>query len=605
MKIVKQLAKCIREFKLDTILTPLFVALEVVFECILPLVMANLIDEMYVVSSTGFGNLIKYAIILIVMALASFACGTLSGIYCARASAGFAKNLRNDLFERVQTFSFSNIDKFSTSSLVTRLTTDITNIQMAFMMIIRIAVRAPFMLVFSLVMTFTINWKLALVFVGLIPLLGGVLMLGIKIVFPIFDRVFKKYDRLNESVQENIRGMRVVKSYVREDYEIEKFEKASDDIRWDFVKAERIIALNMPAMQVAVYIAMAFISVLGAVLIVNSLNGSASTINSDGSISFAWGELSTGQLSSLFQYGMQMLMNLMMLAMIMVMVTLAQSSSKRVSEVLEEKSDLANPENPVYEIEDGSVEFKNVSFKYSEKAEKNALSNVNLKINSGETIGIIGGTGSSKSTLVSMISRLYDATEGDVIVGGRNVKEYDMESLRNQVAVVLQKNILFSGTIKSNLKWGNLNATDEEIEKAAKLAQADSFIQTYPDKYDHIVEQGGANYSGGQKQRLCIARALLKKPKILILDDSTSAVDTKTDALIRKAFAEEIPDTTKIIIAQRISSIEDADKIIVMDNGKVVDFGTHEELINRNSIYQEVYYSQNKATEVEGGAQDE
>ena len=592
---IKKILKSVRQFKLDAFLAPLFVALEVVFECFLPLVMAKLIDEMYVVQTSGFRNLIIYGVVMITMALASFACGTLSGIYAARGSAGFAKNLREDIFNKVQMFSFANIDKFSTSSLVTRLTTDITNIQMAYMMIIRNAVRAPFMLIFSMIMVFSINWKIGLVLLVIVPLLGAFLIGGVLYVFPIFDRVFKKYDALNESVQENVKGMRVVKSYVREDYEKKKFAKASNDVRWDFVKAEKIIALSMPAMQFAVFSAMTIITILGSVIIVKTLNVPGSVFE-NGVYTFAWGELSTGQLSSLFQYTMQMLMNMMMLAMIMVMITMSSACINRCAEVLDEESTLKNPENPIMDVKDGSIEFKNVSFKYSEKAEKNALTNINLSIKSGETIGIIGGTGSAKSSLVNLISRLYDVTEGEVIVGGENVKKYDMEVLRNQVSVVLQKNILFSGTIKSNLLWGNKDATDEEIQKAAKLAQADSFIETYPDKYDHVVEQGGANFSGGQKQRLCIARALLKKPKILILDDSTSAVDTKTDALIRKALKEEIPDTTKIIIAQRIASIQDADKIVVMNNGEIVDCGTHEELIKRNEIYQDVYYSQNKIT---------
>lgn len=593
---IKTLLKSVREFKLDSLLAPLFVALEVVFECILPLVMANLIDEMYVVQTSGFRNLIKYGVIMIVMALASFACGTLSGIYAARGSAGFARNLRDDLFSKVQTFSFANIDKFSTSSLVTRLTTDINNIQMAYMMVIRMAIRAPFMLIFSMIMVFTINYKLGLILLVIVPLLGAFLIGGVLYVFPIFDNVFKKYDALNESVQENIKGMRVVKSYVREDYEKNKFSKASENVKREFIRAEKIVALSTPAMQFSVFTAMTIITILGSVIIVKTMNVPGSVFE-NGVYTFAWGELSTGQLSSLFQYTMQMLMNMMMLAMLMVMLTLAAASMKRCAEVLEEESSLSNPENPIMNVLDGSIEFKNVSFKYSEKAEKNALNNINIKIASGETVGIIGGTGSAKSSLVNLISRLYDATEGEVIVGGHNVKEYDMEVLRNQVSVVLQKNILFSGTIKSNLKWGDKDASDEDIQKAAKLAQADEFIQNYPDKYDHIVEQGGANYSGGQKQRLCIARALLKKPKILILDDSTSAVDTKTDSLIRSAFKSEIPDTTKIIIAQRISSIQDADKIIVMDNGEIVDYGSHEELLSRNKIYQEVYYSQNKVNQ--------
>ena len=595
MKTIKILARSIREYKTATIITPLAVALEVVVECIIPLVMARFIDELTNVVNASITDFIVDGVILLLLAVAGFVFGTISGRYCAVASAGFAKNLRSDMFLRVQTFSFANIDKFSTSSLVTRLTTDVTNVQMAFMMVIRVAVRAPFMAIFSLVMAFTINVKMSIVFVVIMPILAFILIMGIRVVHPLFEKVFKKYDALNESVEENIKGIRVVKSYVREDYEINKFNTTAEEVKKDFVKAEKLIALASPAMQLAMYSGIVIVSILSSMLIVKTFQGVAE----DGS--FIWGELSVGGLSSLITYGMQSLMSMLMVAMTLIFVTIANASSQRIAEVLEEESTLHNPENPLMNVEDGSIEFKNVSFKYSKEAERNALSNVNLKINSGETIGIIGGTGSSKSTLVQLIPRIYDATDGEVLVGGHNVKEYDLETLRNQVAMVLQKNVLFSGTVRENLKWGDENATDEEIIKYAKLAQAHEFIIAHQDGYDRFIEQGGANVSGGQKQRLCIARALLKKPKILILDDSTSAVDMKTDALIRKAFKEEIPNTTKIIIAQRIASIQDADKIIVIDNGEIVDFGTHDELLKRNNIYQEVYYSQNN---VKGGAQN-
>ncbi len=595
MNTLKVLARSIREYKKATIITPVAVALEVVVECIIPLVMARLIDELTNVVNASVMDFVIDGIILLLLAIAGFAFGTISGRYCAVASAGFAKNLRSDMFLRIQTFSFANIDKFSTSSLVTRLTTDVTNVQMAFMMVIRIAVRAPFMAIFSLVMAFSINWKMSLVFVVILPILAFILIMGIRIVHPLFEKVFKKYDALNESVEENIKGIRVVKSYVREDYEINKFDKTAEEVKKDFVKAEKIIALASPAMQLSMYTGIIVVSILSSLLIVNTFQGRAA----DGS--FMWGELSVGGLSSLITYGMQSLMSMLMVAMTLIFVTVANASSQRIAEVLEEESTLHNPENPIMNVEDGSIEFKNVSFKYSQKAERDALSNVNLKINAGETVGIIGGTGSSKSTLVQLIPRIYDATGGEVIVGGHNVKEYDLETLRNQVAMVLQKNVLFSGTVRENLKWGDENATDEEIIKYAKLAQAHDFIIAHKDGYDRFIEQGGTNVSGGQKQRLCIARALLKKPKILILDDSTSAVDMKTDALIRKAFKEEIPNTTKIIIAQRIASIQDADKIIVIDNGQIVDVGVHDELLKRNNIYQEVYYSQNN---VKGGAQN-
>ena len=595
MKTIKVLARSIREYKAASIITPLAVALEVVVECIIPLVMANFIDELTNVVNASITDFIIDGVILLALAVAGFTFGTISGRYCAVASAGFAKNLRSDMFLRIQTFSFANIDKFSTSSLVTRLTTDVTNVQMAFMMVIRIAVRAPFMAIFSLIMAFSINVKMAIVFVIIMPLLAFILIMGVRIVHPLFEKVFKKYDALNESVEENIKGIRVVKSYVREDYEIKKFNTTAEEVKKDFVKAEKIIAFAQPAMQLAMYTGIVVVSILSSLLIVKTFQGVAE----DGS--YIWGELSVGGLSSLITYGMQSLMSMLMVAMTLIFVTIANASSQRIAEVMEEESTLHNPQNPLMNVEDGSIEFKNVSFKYSLEAERNALSNDNLKINAGETIGIIGGTGSSKSTLVQLIPRIYDATEGEVFVGGHNVKEYDLETLRNQVAMVLQKNVLFSGTVRENLKWGDENATDEEIIKYAKLAQAHEFIIAHQDGYDRFIEQGGSNVSGGQKQRLCIARALLKKPKILILDDSTSAVDMKTDSLIRKAFKEEIPNTTKIIIAQRIASIQDADKIIVIDNGEIVDFGTHDELLKRNNIYQEVYYSQNN---VKGGAQN-
>ncbi len=541
--------------------------------------MAMLIDKG--IDAGNMNYILKIGIALAISCVISLVFGALSGKFAASASAGFAKNLRKDMFYNVQNFSFSNIDKFSASSIVTRLTTDITNVQNAYQMIVRIAVRGPIMIIFSLIMAFGINHKLSLVFLLAIPVLGGGLYFIMTHAHPIFERVFKIYDKLNNVVQENLRGIRVVKSFVREDFEEKKFKNVSEDIYDDFVKAEKLLAFNAPLMQFAAYGCMLFISWFGAKLIV------AST-------------MTTGELTSLIAYTMQILMNLMMLSMVFVMITMARASSERIVEILDEKSDLTNPENPVYEIKNGDISFRNVNFGYSKKKRKLCLKSINLDIKSGETVGIIGGTGSSKSSLVQLIPRLYDTTDGEVIVGDRNVKEYDIESLRDEVAMVLQKNVLFSGTIKENLRWGNDHATDEEIERVCKLAQADEFIQTFPDKYDTYIEQGGSNVSGGQKQRLCIARALLKKPKILILDDSTSAVDTKTDASIRRAFREEIPNTTKIIIAQRISSVEDADKIIVMDNGEINGIGTHEELLKNNEIYREVYNSQ-----VKGGGDDE
>lgn len=576
---VKTLMGCIREYKKPSILTPIFVSVEVIVECIIPFFIAKLINHIEDGSETKL--VLLYGAALIGLAFISLFFGALAGSTCATASSGFAKNIRHDLFYKVQEFSFANIDKFSTSSLVTRLTTDITNVQMAYMMVIRIAVRAPFMMIFSAIMAFAMCPQLSTVYIIILPFLAFALFLIVKKAMPLFNSVFKKYDKLNNSIQENVKGMRVVKSFVREEYEKQKFGKAADDVCADFTKAEKIVALNMPIMQLAMYIAMVVVSFLGAKLII-STGGSA---------------MGVGDLSSLFTYGMQILSSLMMLSMIFVMISISDASMHRIYEVLKEESTIKNPENPVMEVPDGSIDFNGVSFKYHENAEKNALEDINLHIKSGETIGVLGGTGSSKSTLIQLISRLYDTSVGSVCVGGINVKDYDIEVLRDAVSVVLQKNVLFSGTIKENLRWGDKNASDEELVRVCKLAQADEFINSFPDKYDTFIEQGGTNVSGGQKQRLCIARALLKKPKILILDDSTSAVDTKTDALIRKAFATEIPDTTKIIIAQRISSVQDADRIIIMNDGKIDAIGTHDELLASNDIYREVYNSQNRAGE--------
>lgn len=579
----KILAKSIREYKKPSILAPIFVAIEVVLEVLIPYVMTLLLSEIQAIGDTGntsslLPQILKYSGILLALALGSLTAGSLSGLFCARASSGFAKNLRKDMYYKIQNFSFANIDKFSTSSLVTRLTTDVTNVEQAYMMIIRTAIRAPFMLIFSLIMVFTINARMALIFLCTAPVLAIGLAIVLTKAIPFFNRIFKKYDNMNESVEENVKAMRVVKSYVREDYEKEKFDKASDNVRKDFTKAEKIVAWTMPMMNFCVYAGLIAIYLVGSIFIV--------TTNEE--------LLKLTELQSFMTYSFQILMALMMVSMIMVMVIMSVASAERIAEVLKEESTITSPQNAITEIKDGSIEFTNVDFKYSQKAERNALEKINLKIASGETVGIIGSTGSSKSTLVNLIPRLYDVTEGEVKVGGVNVKEYDIESLRNAVAVVLQKNVLFSGTIKENLRWGNENATDEEVMEAAKLAQADEFIQRFPDKYDSYIEQGGVNVSGGQKQRLCIARALLKKPKILILDDSTSAVDTKTDALIRKAFKDFIPETTKIIIAQRIASVQDADKIIIMENGSISAIGTHQSLLKNNEIYGELYHSQNK-----------
>ena len=575
---IKVLARSIREYKKPSLLAPLFVTGEVVLECIIPFITANLVNE--IKDGCSIDVIVRYGIVLVVMAALSLAFGALAGSACSTASCGFARNLRKDMFYKIQGYSFENIDKFSVSSLVTRLTTDITNVQMAYMMIVRTAIRCPLMLVFSFVMAFVMGGKMALIFVVVIPILAVGLALVIYKTMPLFRRVFKKYDALNNSVQENIKGMRVVKSYVREDYEKKKFGVAADDVKVDFTKAERILAFNNPLMQFCMYAVMVFVMAYGSYTVITS-QGLA---------------LDVGQMSSMLTYSFQILSSLMMLSMIFVMITMSAESAQRIVEVLSEESTLHNPENPLTEVKDGSIDFDNVSFRYSKTAARMSLENINLHIRSGETIGIIGGTGSSKSTLIQLISRLYDVTEGSVRVGGVDVRKYDLETLRNQVAVVLQKNILFSGTVKSNLRWGNENATDEEMIEACKLAQADEFVSQFPDGYDTRIEQGGANVSGGQKQRLCIARALLKKPKILILDDSTSAVDTATDAKIRRAFAEEIPGTTKIIIAQRVSSVESADRILVLEEGRINAFDTHQNLLKNNAIYQEIYTSQ-----MEGG----
>lgn len=587
---IKKLSKSLREYKKESILTVVCMVVEAAMEVLIPLIIFEF--GKCVNPSTGgdpdINGMIRWGIFMVLAAIVSLVAGMLGGKFCAEASAGFAKNLRYDMFTAVQGYSFKNIDKFSSSSLVTRLTTDVTNVQMAFMMLIRTAIRSPLMLIFSIVMSFAIDTSLPWIFFVTTPILVFALSMMIKCAMPIFKKVFKRYDALNESIQENVKGMRVVKAYVREKYETEKFSKVSNELCKDFTKAERILAINSPVMNICLQGAILAITYFGARIIM----GGSSALNTLG-------------LQSLMTYSLQILFSLQMLSMIFVMLTMSAESGHRIVEVLEEKSTLTNPEHPVMEVKNGDVKFENVSFRYSNTAEKYALEDINLDIKSGETVGILGGTGSSKTTLVNLISRLYDVSKGSVKVGDVDVRDYDMEVLRNQVAVVLQKNTLFSGTIKDNLRWGDKNATDEEMVHACKLAQADEFIRQFPKGYDTMITQGGTNVSGGQKQRLCIARALLKKPKVLILDDSTSAVDMKTDALLRAAFRQYIPDTTKIIIAQRVASVMDADKIVIMNNGRIDDIGTHDELLKRNEIYREVYYSQNKQTtpdNEEGGA---
>lgn len=579
MPVYKVLAKSIREYTKPSIMAPVLVSFEVVMECIIPFLTAMMVNE--IKAGSEFSVVARYGLILIVMAGLSLAFGALAGVQCATASSGFGRNLRKDLFYRIQTYSFENIDRFSTPSLVTRMTTDVTNVQNAYMMIIRTAIRCPLMLIFSFVMAFIMGGKMAFIFLFVVPLLGIGLFFIIRAVMPIFQRGFRKYDALNNAIQENVAGMRVVKSYVREDFEKKKFENAAGEVCGEFTRAEKILAINAPLMQFCIYTVMLFVFFFGSYTIITSRG-----LNLD-----------VGQFSALITYSFQILISLMMLSMVFVMITIASESSHRIVEVLTEETTMKSPPQGVREAADGSVDFEKVSFKYSKEAERMSLENINLHIKSGETIGIIGGTGSSKSSLIQLISRLYDATEGVVKVGGVDVQDYDLESLRNQVAVVLQKNVLFSGTIKENLRWGNKDATDEQLVEICKLAQADEFISSFPEKYDTYIEQGGSNVSGGQKQRLCIARALLKKPKILIMDDSTSAVDTRTDALLRKSLREFIPQTTKIIIAQRIASVEDADRILVMDGGTILAIGTHQQLLAGNEVYQDVYLSQNKAGE--------
>lgn len=573
---IKRLLKSVGEYKLPTILTPIFIIGEAVIEALMPFIIANLINN--IKAGCNMSDIAKNGGTLFIMACISLACGGLAGFTASKASAGFAKNLRKNIFYKIQDFSFENIDKFSSASLVTRMTTDVSNVQMSFMMIIRTAIRSPLMFIFSIIMSFYMGGALAVTFVVVIPILAFGLIMIAKKAMPAFRSVFKKYDKLNESIEENVMAMRTVKGFVRESYEKKKFGNAADDIRKDFTHAERIVALNDPLMQLCLYFNMAVILLIGSKTVISTQGAT----------------LDVGQLSALITYGVSILMSLMMLSMIYVMVTMSIESARRIDEVLCEKSSLANPAHPVENVKDGSIDFEGVSFKYSAAAEKYALENINLHIKSGETIGIIGGTGSSKSTLVQLIPRLYDATVGQVKIGGVDVKDYDLTSLRDSVAMVLQKNVLFAGTIKENLRWGNENATDAEIEEACKLSQAHEFVSAFPNGYDTMIEQGGTNVSGGQKQRLCIARALLKKPKILILDDSTSAVDTKTDKLIRMGFEKYIPETTKIIIAQRISSVENADRIIVLDNGKIADIGTHDELLKSSEIYREVYEQQTR-----------
>ncbi len=592
--ILRPLLKSVREYKKPSLITPLFMALEAFCECLIPFFMALMItavQEPDVSKTEAMREIFKYGGILLGLALLSITGGIMAGKFAATASCGFAKNLRRDLFYKVQQFSFSNVDEFSSSSLVTRLTTDVTNVQQSYQMCLRIVIRVPLQFLFAIIMSFTINPRLAWIFLAIVPFLAAMLFGIMFYVMPFFRRIFKKYDALNNSVQENVGGIRVVKAFVREDYEKEKFEKAAGEVRKDFTKAEKILALNTPIMNLFMHFASLLISVFAAWAIVDKTHWAA------------FEGFGTGQLSALITYGIQMLSCLMMFSMIFVMLSMSLESARRISEVLTAEVDIVSPEAGVKEVKDGSISFKNVLFKYSQKAKNPALYDIDLEIASGETVGVLGGTGSSKTTLIQLIPRLYDVTEGELLVGGVNVKDYDLDVLRKEVSIVLQKNVLFSGSIKENLRWGDENATDEDIERVCRLAQADEFIQSFPDKYDTHIEQGGTNVSGGQKQRLCIARALLRKPKVLILDDSTSAVDTKTDALIRRAFKEEIPDTTKIIIAQRISSVEHADKILVLDGGRIVACGNHEQLLQSSEIYREIYEAQtkSKASVEEGG----
>ena len=584
---IKTLLKSVREYKVASIMTPLLVFFEVILECIIPFVIAEMVELIESNGTVNIATVLKYGGVVVILALLSLSFGTIAGITSAKASCGFAKNLRHDLYYSVQDFSFENIDRFSTSSLVTRLTTDVTNVQHAYMMIIRMAIRSPFMFIFAIVAAFITGGNLAWIFVVVIPILAFAVFGIATKAMPMFRKAFKKYDNLNASVQENIKGMRVVKSFVREDYEKTKFAKASGEVCTDFTRIERLLAFNSPVMQLCLNVVMVFVLSIGSRTVVRS-GGMA---------------LNVAHLSALLTYGFMILSSLMMLSMVFVMITMSIESARRITEVLTEKSTIVSKNDAITEITNGSIDFDNVSFKYSASASRYALSDINLSIKEGETVGIIGGTGSSKSTLVQLISRLYDVTDGSVKVGGIDVREYDVEALRNSVAVVLQKNVLFSGTIKENLRWGNKEATDEEMKQACRLACADEFIEGFPDKYDTYIEQGGANVSGGQKQRLCIARALLKQPKILILDDSTSAVDTKTDAFIRKSMREYIPETTKLIIAQRISSVMDADKIVVLDGGKIIAMGNHDELLKSCDVYRETYLSQNNAGGDENGAE--